>query len=404
MNTKNTNQNKSVFLFLTAQCVSLLGSSIVQYAIIWYITLSTSSGVMLTISTICGFAPQLLVSLFGGTLLDRYDRKKIIMLTDGIIALSTLILAIVFLTGNKSIVLVFAVLAVRSAGTGIQTPAVQAVLPQITPPDKLMRINGIYTSIVSTLMFISPAISGAILGFANLEVTLFIDVFTAIIGICITSMVFIPRIAKKAEKTSAIQDIKEGFSYVNKNSFVKTMLIFQIVVLFLISPSAFLTPLMVSRSFGAEVWRLTAGEMCYGIGGILGGILISTWGSKAGGIISKNKMLTVVIAGFLYSLFMIGLGLFSVFTLYLITTVLIGIAAPCYNTPITTMIQERVEPEMQGRVFSLMQIAGSCALPLGMVLFGPIGDIVKIEHILVCCGIIVLAVSAVMFKVTKKFR
>ena len=80
--------------FLTAQTISLFGSSLVQYAIVWYITLSTSSGRMLTISTVCGFAPQIAISLFAGVWIDRYDRKSLIMLSDTIIALSTLILAI----------------------------------------------------------------------------------------------------------------------------------------------------------------------------------------------------------------------------------------------------------------------------------------------------------------------
>ena len=120
------NWKKSITRFLTAQTISLFGSSLVQYAIVWYITLTTSSGKMLTISTLCGFLPQILISLFAGVWIDRYDRKLMIMLSDSVIAVSTLLLAIAFLSGHKSVWLLFAALVVRSAGTGIQTPAVNA--------------------------------------------------------------------------------------------------------------------------------------------------------------------------------------------------------------------------------------------------------------------------------------
>ena len=95
------NWKTKIILFLTAQTISLFGSSLVQYAIIWYITLTTSSGVMLTISTVCGFLPQIAISLFAGVWIDRYDRKKMIMLSDGIIAIATLVLAILFLQDIK---------------------------------------------------------------------------------------------------------------------------------------------------------------------------------------------------------------------------------------------------------------------------------------------------------------
>ena len=115
--------------FLTAQTISLFGSSIVQYAIVWYITLTTSSGKMLTLSTLCGFLPQILIAPFAGVWIDRWNRKKIVMLSDTAIAVSTLLLALAFLAGYKNVWLLLAVLVIRSAGTGIQTPAVNAILP-----------------------------------------------------------------------------------------------------------------------------------------------------------------------------------------------------------------------------------------------------------------------------------
>lgn len=390
----NNNWKSAVIRFLTAQTISLFGSSLVQYSIVWYITLSTSSGGMLTISTLCGFLPQIFISLFAGVWIDRYDRKKMIMLSDTVIAVSTLLLAVLFLTGHKNIWFVFSVLIVRSAGTGIQTPAVNALIPCLTPKEKLMKVNGINSTLSSIMMFLSPAAGGVILSFAPLEAALFIDVLTAIVGVGITATVPVCRkketpasLSPDKESNSYLTEIKYGFLYLKENRFLRRLLLFQITILFLISPSAFLTPLMVSRTFGAEVWRLTASEMTYSLGMVLDGLLIASWGGF------RKKINTTLAAGAAYGLLMVGLGIAPAFLVYLICNTMIGITSPCYNTPVTVTIQETVPANMHGRIFSFMQIATSCALPLGMTVFGPVADFIPIQWILIGAGMIVTVIS-----------
>lgn len=390
----NNNWKSAVIRFLTAQTISLFGSSLVQYSIVWYITLSTSSGGMLTISTLCGFLPQIFISLFAGVWIDRYDRKKMIMLSDTVIAVSTLLLAVLFLTGHKNIWFVFSVLIVRSAGTGIQTPAVNALIPCLTPKEKLMKVNGINSTLSSIMMFLSPAAGGVILSFAPLEAALFIDVLTAIVGVGITATVPVCRkketpasLSPDKGSNSYLTEIKYGFLYLKENRFLRRLLLFQITILFLISPSAFLTPLMVSRTFGAEVWRLTASEMTYSLGMVLGGLLIASWGGF------RKKINTTLAAGAAYGLLMVGLGIAPAFLVYLICNTMIGITSPCYNTPVTVTIQETVPANMHGRIFSFMQIATSCALPLGMTVFGPVADFIPIQWILIGAGMIVTVIS-----------
>lgn len=380
--------NKSIARFLFAQTLSLLGSSIVQYAIVWYITLTTSSGVMLTISTLCGFLPQIGISFFAGVWIDRYDRKKIIMLSDTCIAAATLLLAIAFFSGFKSNLLLFMVLIIRSAGTGIQTPAVNAILPQIVPKEELMRINGINASLSSLILLLSPAISGAILSLAPLEMTLLIDVSTAIIGVGITSTISIaPYVRTENIQNTYFEEMKKGLFYLKEKPMVKHLIVYQILILFLISPSAFLTPLLVSRTYGSALGYLTASEMSYSLGMILGGLLIASWKGF------DNKLMTTIAAGAFYGIMMIGIGISPIFLIYLVCNLLIGITSPCYNAPLTVLIQEKVEPEMHGRVFSFMQIASSCALPLGMLLFGPLADRFEPQQLLIVSGIMVVFVS-----------
>lgn len=391
----NNDWKKKTTRFLTAQTISLFGSSIVQYAIIWYITLTTSSGIMMTISTICGYVPQIVISLFAGVWLDRYDRKKMMILSDAIIASATLIIAILFLCGYRNIWFLFAVLLIRSAGTGIQTPAVNAFIPQIVPKEHLMRINGINSTLSSLMTFLSPAISGTILSLTSIEATFFIDVITAIIGISIMFSLKTPKLIKSIDENntkSVIQDMKIGLLYLKKNVFIKQQIYYLMIVSVLISPSAFLTPLLVNRAFGTEVWKLTISQMTFSLGAVIGGLLIATWGGF------RNRRLTIILATICYGAMMIGMGTAPFYIIYLVFNFLIGISMPCYNAPVNVLLQENVEPSMQGRVFSIVQIANACALPLGTIIFGPMADIISVQTILIFTGFAVVSFAIFSWK------
>ena len=390
--TQQLHWKKDIALFLSAQTVTLLGSSIVQYAIIWYITLTTSSGLMITISTLCGFLPQLIISLFAGVWVDRYNRKYVSMISDAVIALVTLLLAVAFILGYKPLWLIFAVLAVRSFGTGIQTPTVNAIIPQLVPKDRLIKINGINSTLSSLNMLIAPAASGVLYAYFSIEKIFFADIITAAIGLALMSMLKLAKLTNdNLDGKSTIKAIGEGFHYLRQNPFIRYLIIFLIAMMILISPAAFMTPLMVSRSFGPEAWRLAINEMAFSSGAIAGGILIAMWGGFT------SRLRTTLFAGGAYGFFMIALGCAPLFSIYLAFNFLIGITMPCFNAPVTSLLQEKVIPEMHGRIFSLVQVANCCALPLGMVLFGPLADHFRIEHLLVIAGILVLLLCAQLF-------
>lgn len=386
------NWKKQITLFLSAQTISLFGSSLVQYAIVWYITLETKSGTMLMLSTICGFIPQMFISIIGGVWADRYDRKKIIMLADALIAVATLLIAIAFLSGYRSIYLLFVALAARSLGTGVQIPAINAFIPQIVPADKLMKINGINSSLSSLMMVLAPAVSGGILLFASIEAIFFIDVITAIIGVGITALIVVKRNRKhKKEVSKAWDDIIKGKDYIKSSKIILPLFLFQIIVIVLVSPAVFLSALLVTRSFGPEIWRLSLCEITFGSGAILGGILISLWGGF------QNRIATTLLAAFLYGILMIALGMSGTFTIFIFFNILAGVIMPCYSTPINTFIQETVPQSMQGRIFGFMQISASCALPLGMVVFGPLADVYYLQNIFVFCGVSILLTTYVFW-------
>ena len=248
---KDTNWKKNIILFLGSQSISLFGSSLVQYAIMWHITLTTQSGVMMTISIICGFVPTFILSPIAGVWADRYNRKMLIILSDALIAISTLILAILFLIGYEQLWLLFVMSGIRAIGTGIQTPAVGAILPQLVPEEKLTKVNGINGSILSVVTLVSPMISGALLTMSSMKVIFFIDVITAAIAISILLMfLHIPVHGKALQKqtTSYFSDLQQGLIYIKNHDFLKKFFIFFAFFFVLVAPVAFLTPLQVTRA------------------------------------------------------------------------------------------------------------------------------------------------------------
>ena len=379
------NWKKNIILFLGSQTISLFGSSLVQYAIMWHITLTTQSGLMMTISIICGFVPTFILSPFAGVWADRYNRKLLIILSDSLIAISTLILAILFLMGYDSLWLLFVMSAVRAIGTGIQGPAVGAILPQLVPEDQLTKVNGTNGSIQALIMLISPMVSAALLTVASMEIIFFIDVITAVIAIIILlAFLDIPVHAKalKQQTTSYFIDLQEGFTYIKNHAFLKKFFLFFAIFFVLAAPVAFLTPLQVTRSFGNDVWRLTAIEITFSIGMMIGGIFMASWGGF------RNKIHTMTLLCLIFGTSTFALGVIPVFWVYLIFMGLVGVVMPMFNTPSMVLLQEKVEGDYLGRVFGVLGMISTSMMPLGMLIFGPISDYIEIEWLLIGTGIL----------------
>lgn len=386
----NRNWKKDIVLFLSSQTISLFGSSLVQYAIMWYVTMNTQSGVMMTVYIICGFLPTFFLSPFAGVWADRYDRKKLIIAADSAIALATLILAIVFLLGYREMWLLFVVAAIRALGAGVQTPAVGAFLPQIVPEDKLTKANAANGSIQSIIMLVSPMISGALLTKASIVTIFFIDIVTAFIGISILVIFLRVEAHKKALENSNLsyfEDMQKGINYIRGHHYVRNFFIFCAAFFFLFTPAAFLTPLQVTRAFGNDVWRLTAIEITFSTGMILGGIIMASWGGF------KNRVYSMAFSSFISAFCIIALGIVPNFYIYLTFMGFIGIAMPIFNTPSTVLLQEKVEPDYLGRVFGVFGMISSSMMPLGMLVFGPIADMIRIEYLLIGTGSLLFVLS-----------
>ena len=383
---------KKAVAFITSQAVSLFGSSIVQMAIVWYVTMQTSSGIWLTILTLSSFLPQMIISPFAGVWADRYNKKKIIILADVLIAVSTLILAIFLQINNlakTSLIAIVVVSIIRSIGTGIQTPTVNSMIPLLVPEDKLMKFNGVNSSIQSVIQFASPLVAGGILVLGSISNILFIDVITAVIGVSILSFIKIEQksIQKIEKKASTINDIKEGIRFSIYDKLIGKLLLIYGIFIFLSVPSSFMSSLIITRNFGQDYMYLSICETIGFVGMFLGGLLLGAWGGF------KNRNKTLTLGMILYSIFAIGLGLVTQYWMFVALIFFISFSIPIIQTTTMTMLQEKVQIEMQGRIFSLLNAIFSGLMPLGMILFGVLADIVSINYLIIPAGAILLLIG-----------
>jgi MFS transporter, DHA3 family, macrolide efflux protein len=384
------NWKRNISFFIAGQMISFVGSLLVQFAIFWYINLETKSGTILTIAIIASFIPLLIFSPIAGVLADKMNRKLLIIIADGSIALVTLITAILFSLGDIQIWMLIVVTGIRGIGQAIHGPAIGAAIPLMVPQDKLMRVQGIQTGIQSAFNVLGPIIAAVLISWFSIGFLFYIDTVTAFLGVAtLLLFVTIPKHVNEGKKqtTSGVQDFFAGLRYVKTHTFLIPFFIYLFFVLILVSPVAFLSPLQVVRSFqtfGTEVFRLTMVEVGFSLGMTIGALLVAWWGGF------NNRIVTAGIAISIMGFGVLMLGVVANFYVYIFFMLVQGVVLPFYNTPMTVMIQEQVDPAYMGRVSSISTMINSIAMPIGIALFGPLADVVSIELLLLISGALMM--------------
>ena len=380
-------------LFLASQAVTLLGSSIVQFAIIWYVTLETSSGGWVALLSAAAYIPQFLISFFAGVWADHYPRKHLIIAADGAIAAATLALVLLLpqISRNETIYVALVVIsAIRSFGTGVHTPAVNATVPQLVAEDYLMKFNGINATVQSVVQFAAPAIAGGILTWGSFRGSLMLDVVTAMVGIGLLGAIAIP-FEKRTDSAPIFAEMQEGIRYAAKERFLGKLIMLFGLFIFLCVPAGFLATLFVSRYYGDTYFHMMLIEVIGFLGMMTGGLLISTWGGF------KCHTKTLLVGMMSFGLLAILMGLVKNFYVYLLLMAVYGVALTMVQTASTTLLQENSTPEISGRVFGLLGAAHSSFLPIGMVVFGLLADRVSMRLLMAISGGLLIMIAAAIF-------
>ena len=418
---------RRVALLLTGQAFSLLGSSIVQYAIWWWIVMQTNSGMGMLLATLFGVMPQAIVSIFGGSWADRHNRKLLIMLPDMVIAAVTIALSLSFAMGWTSLAMIFVVLLIRSAGGGIQTPAVQSFIPDIVPSGKLLRVNSIYGVINSANMIVAPAVAAVLINVVPLWSILLIDVTTAIIGVGFVAMIKAPKKRTPAAAVpgqAALQptddnadrspfagirrvlaDLKAGLVYTWNRPNLRNVVLGDALTCFIAVAPLNLTLLLMTREYeGIDLNlgfvnlttasdKLAANELGLSIGMLLGGAFMSTIGAK----VIRNHMFMVALGITLVGVTTVGLGIAPNLLVYLLIDMACGVSSAICVGPMRTIMQTDSDERMVGRVFGLDTTLSTLGMPLGMLIFAPLADVIPISLVFVIGGVLTLPIGIYLF-------
>lgn len=387
---------KKIILFLTSQSITLFGSQIVQMAIVWYVTLSTSSGAWVAAFSVCSYLPQFLVSFAGGVWADRYSRKMLIISADAGIAIITLGMFFLMpcVPQDESLLKMLLLMSVlRSIGAGIQSPAVSAVIPQLVPKEFLMKYNGINAAMQSAVQFAAPALAGVILSMGTLRSTLIIDIITALIGISLFLCVRLPVQKRGKFSVSALSDIRVGIRYALTEKRIGGILMVYGLFTFLCVPAGYLSGLLVSRVYGDTYWYLTAVELC-GFGGMMAGGLMMSMSSVWS--IQQKRRTTLSVGLGVFGAMAIGMSIAGNFMLYLIFMVIYGVALATVQTTITTFLQENTKNSLQGRIFGFMGSMYAICYPVGMAIFGMMADYMPLQWIMEGSGVLLILLAVII--------
>jgi MFS transporter, DHA3 family, macrolide efflux protein len=374
---------KIFFPIWIGQGFSLLGSELVQFSLIWYLTYQTGSASVLATASFVALLPRVFLAPISGALIDRWNRQRTMIFADGLIALSTAMLAVIFWMGWDRIWHIYAIMFIRSLGSAFHWPAMQASMSLLVPKSSLARVSGMNQTLRGGLGIAAPLLAALLIRVISLSQVLVIDVGTAIIAIVPLLLIKLPHIDLQQEKLPGIfqvwKDIKEGCQFLLQWRGLLYLTLAATILNFLINPGFTFLPLLVTSYFEKGVIEMSMIESAFSSGMIIGGLVLSVWGGF------KRNMHTILmgIIGLAIGTGLIAISPADNFYLAVGGVFIAGFMNPMANGPIFAIMQTYVEPSMQGRVFSLLESIVSAMMPLSMAIAAPVADWVGIRGWLV---------------------
>ncbi|WP_119067116.1 MFS transporter [Aggregatilinea lenta] len=378
------------FTVWIGQAFSLFGSNLVQFALVWWLADSTGSATVLATATLAAMLPQIVIGPVAGSLVDRWNRRVVMMAADGLVALTTVGLVALFAMGEAAVWQVYVAMFIRSLGGAFHFPAMQASTSLMVPKDQLARVAGLNQTLQGAMNIVAPPVGALLLEAMRMEAVLAVDILTAVPAIGALFFVAIPQPVRAAsedgetEKPGVWQDLVAGLRYVRAWPALMVVLGMATVINFVFNPAASLTPLLIKNHFNGGAVELSWIESAMGIGVVLGGLTLSAWGGF------KRKIYTSMLGlvGMGVGATVIGLTPGSLLALAVAMMFLLGFMNPITNGPLFALLQSTVAPEMQGRVFTLVIASAAAMSPLGLAVAGPVADAIGVQGWFLIAGVV----------------
>lgn len=391
------NWKRTFTIIWSGQFFSMLSSSIVGYAVVFWLSIETGSAEVLATAMLATLLPFIVLGLFTGVFIDRWDRRRTMILADSFVAFCSAILAFLFFIGRVEMWEIYLLLALRSAGSAFHTPAMQASVPLLAPESELMRIAGVNQMIQSVSNIAGPALGALFITFMDMTYIMLMDVVGAAIACTSLLFVTIPNPPKKEDAIPNIwNEIKEGVRHLFADRGLSYLLSGVIVVTFFMVPLAALFPLMTLNHFKGTTFQMGLVEVAWGVGMLLGGAILSIKYMK-----STNKVMiiniTAIIIGLAY--WMSGMLPTTGFVIFAILTTISGIAGSIYWSSFTVILQTKIDPVALGRVFSIYDSISLLPTIPGLLATGFIAERIGLTNAFIIAGLATLIVGIVAFMI-----
>ncbi len=362
------------FTIWIGQQLSLVGSGAAQFALIWYLTTTTGSATVLATSSLMAFLPTVFLGPFVGALVDRWNRRVVMIVADAVVALASFCLAYLFWMDALEIWHIYAVLFVRAVGTGFHWPAMEASTSLMVPEEQLTRVAGINQTVKGVLNIAGAPLGALLMELLPLYGIMLMDVGTAALAIVPLFFVRVPQPkradAGEAQKQSILADVREGMRFLRGWPGMMAIIGMLISLKIVLTPAFALAPLLVSEHFRGTAAQLSLLEVVVGVGFVIGGLLLSAWGGFERRI--YTMMIGMAIGGL--SLAALGFTPAAMFWMALMSIFVFGLTVPLIDGPFAAILQASVAPEMQGRVFTLVGSLLNLTSPIGLIIAGPVSD------------------------------
>lgn len=396
---ENPHWRKTFFPIWIGQALSLIGSRMVGFALIWYITQSTGSAIVLTTLALVGHLPEMVLGPFAGALVDRWNRQKVMIIADGAIAFLTLIIALLFAFDLIQIWHIYVLMFGRSIGGAFHFTAMGASTSLMVPKEKFTKIQGINQLLQGFLAIIAAPLGALAIEVMDIGDIMLIDVVSAAIAIAPLFFVVIPQpgiITTAEQRANPIKtmfsDVGEGLRYIVKWKGLFYSLLLATGINALINPAFTLLPLLISDTFGLGAAALATIQTTLGIGTILGSLILSVWGGFKRKIYTSASALALSAIG----LFLMSIAPVNAFWMLIVGIGIFALLNPIANGPIIAIFQESVDPSMQGRVFALIGTMAGAASPIGLIIAGPVSEQFGVQSWFLVGAIYILFMSAAL--------
>ena len=382
---------KTFFTIWTGQAFSQLSSSVLQFAIVWYLTDKTGSAMVLSIAMMMGFLPQGILGLFIGVYIDRYSRKRIMIISDLLIAAASFVMVIAGWMGVLSTELILVVLLIRSAGSAFHNPCLQAVTPLIVPSDQLTRCSGYSQAVESVSQLLSPVIAAVLYSSWSLSGIVFLDVMGALIAVFTLGITVIPELqqGEKSTKVRVLREAKEGFQILRKKKGMIGLVLIGSLYTLAMMPTSALFPLMSMSYFNGTSTHASIVEVVFSVGFLFGSLILGKWGG------TKNRVYTIVGSFLLMSISLLLSGILPPggFYVFVICSWLMGVSGPFYWGMYTPLLQSNFEAKYLGRVLSLSGSIRLLSGPIGLVISGTFSEKYGVDKWFLIAGALVMLAS-----------